>query len=95
MLLFALLCPILIWPLYKTVQKFGFNQTKYLVLSLFSFMIFGKIGLLILTNLKNEYLALASPFFGIFLCHCIYLVIGELSNEKEIKDRIDDEKIRN
>ena len=89
MLFFALLCPILIWPLYAKVKPFGFNQTGYILACLAGAGFAALVGMpLALRRIDPLTSAIGLQLIGIFAVHGLYLAVGMLSTPAENGRRV-------
>lgn len=88
MLIFALLCPLFIWPLHRQVARHGFSLNTYVLWALALYAIgAGLAYALIRFAPGGQSFWMQLPFIGVFVNHFAFVIVGNLSTPEEVQAR--------
>jgi len=88
MLPFAVLCIILVWPLGKSIERYGYDRNTYTRRALYAYLTgMAIIWIFYLCLNTTDLLLLVIPIAGILINHLFHLFYGQTSNADEIAGR--------
>lgn len=84
MLFFALLCPVLVWPLWRTVRRFGFEPNLFVLVSLVAFLASLLAGTGIAALVGHPAPMYLVPILALLAVTGIYHVAGRARSPQEV-----------